>query len=87
MLGFNPNVYLDCEYPRISLNGIAALKRYEKLIGWSSQKNLNKLNNWKNRYPELYQNGGRSTVVSAPVCGTGDGGSTPPFRFYEKRLE
>ncbi len=81
MLGFNPNVYLDCEYPRISLNGIAALKRYEKLIGWSSQKNLNKLNDWKNRYPELYRDGGRSTVVSAPVCGTGDGGSIPPFRL------
>lgn len=56
MLGFKPNIYLNVKYPRISLNGIGSLKKYEKLIGWSSQKNLNKLNAWKNRYPNLYSN-------------------------------
>lgn len=53
MLGFNPNIYLRQNVGIISLNGIEALKRYEKLIGWSSQKNLNKLNDWKNRYSQL----------------------------------
>lgn len=53
MLGFNPSIYLNDDYPRISLNGIGSLKRYEKMIGWSSQKNLNKLNDWKNRYSQL----------------------------------
>lgn len=53
MLGFNPNVYINKKNGLISLNGIGSLKRYEKLIGWSSQKNLNKLNDWKKRYPQL----------------------------------
>ncbi len=53
MLGFNPGIYFNKKYGRISIYGINALKRYEKLIGWSSQKNLNKLNDWKNRYPQL----------------------------------
>ncbi len=56
MLGFNPNIYLNGRYGRISINGIAALKKYEKLIGWSSQKNLNKVNAWRNRYPQLDKN-------------------------------
>lgn len=56
MLGFNPNIYFNKSgYGIISINGIDALKKYEKLIGWSSQKNLNKLNDWKNRYSELYR--------------------------------
>ena len=53
MLGFNPNIYFNNRYGIITINGINALKKYEELIGWSSQKNLNKLNSWKNRYPQL----------------------------------
>jgi hypothetical protein len=54
MLGFKPKIY----YYRgnqglICLNGIASFKRYEKLIGWSSPKNLNKVKEWKIQYPEL----------------------------------
>ena len=66
MLGFNPNIYLRKNVGIISLNGIGALKRWEKMIGWSSQKNLNKLNNWKNRYSEL-NNGDCSLTVERPV--------------------
>lgn len=62
MLGFNPNVYINETNGVISLNGIGALQRWEKMISWSSQKNLNKLNNWKNQYSEL-NNGGCSTTV------------------------
>ena len=51
----NPNIYYDrFGYGVISINGIDAFKKYEKLIGWSSQKNLNKAKDWKNRYKELY---------------------------------
>lgn len=53
MFGFNPNVYFNEKYGKIALNGISALKRYEKLIGWSSQKNLNKINTWRSTYPQL----------------------------------
>lgn len=53
MLGFNPNVYLRENVGIVSLNGIGALKRWEKMIGWSSQKNLNKLKTWKSRYSQL----------------------------------
>jgi hypothetical protein len=53
MIGLKPRVYFNERYGRISIYGINALKRYEELIGWSSQKNLNKLNDWRNRYPML----------------------------------
>ncbi|MBU2634234.1 MAG: hypothetical protein KJ674_03230 [Nanoarchaeota archaeon] len=53
MLGFAPSISYNNKYGRISIYGIKAFKRYEKLIGWRSQKNLNRLNNWKNRYPQL----------------------------------
>mgnify|MGYP001593909845 CR=1 FL=1 len=36
MLGFKPCTYIKGKYGLINLNGIAALKRYEKLIGWRS---------------------------------------------------
>ena len=68
MLGFNPNVYINKNDGVISLNGIGALKRYGQLIGWSSQKNLNKLNNWKNQYPQLNY-GGCSPTVKTRACG------------------
>ena len=71
MLGFNPNVYTRENYGIISLNGIGVLKKWEKMIGWSSQKNLNKLNNWKNKYPKLNEKnyGGCSlTVELRPVA-------------------
>ena len=53
MLGFNPLIYFDDKYGRINLNGIGAFKRYQKLIGWRSQKNLNRVLNWKIKYREL----------------------------------
>ena len=53
MFGFNPWVGFNKKYGRISLYGISAFKRYKKLIGWSSQKNLNKVNTWEKEYPEL----------------------------------
>lgn len=56
MLGFNPNVYINKDQGVITLNGIGSLRRYEKLIGWSSQKNLNKLISWKNRYSQFNEN-------------------------------
>lgn len=54
MLGFNPSVNYNGQYGIITLNGINAFKRYEELIGWSSQKNLNRVEEWKRRYRELY---------------------------------
>ena len=53
MLGFNPSVTFNRKYGVILIYGVTGLKKYEKLVGWSSQKNLNKLNDWKNRYPKL----------------------------------
>ncbi|MBI2044710.1 hypothetical protein HYT23_01490 [Candidatus Pacearchaeota archaeon] len=53
MMGFKPWVGFNKKYGRISLYGIGAFKRYKELIGWSSQKNLNKVNDWKERYPKL----------------------------------
>ncbi len=69
MLGLNPNVYIKENAGIITLNGIGCLKRYENLIGWSSQKNLNKLNDWKNRYSEL-NNGGCRPMVKTRDCGS-----------------
>ena len=83
MLGFKPNVYLNEQYPKISLNGIGSLKRYEKLIGWNSQKNLNKLNDWKNRYPNLSIN--MAGVVQRLECTTvarETGVQLSPSAFY-----
>ena len=55
MLGFKPKrYYSQGKYSSLVLSGIGALKRYEELIGWSSPKNLNRVNEWKNNYPELY---------------------------------
>ena len=83
MLGFNPNVYIQNSKGIISLNGIGALKKYEKMIGWSTQKNLNKLNNWKSRYSQLNENIMADVVqrFSIRACGAWDEGSTPSFRF------
>lgn len=53
MLGFEPKVYLYERFGRINLYGINSFKRYEKLIGWSSKKNLNRVLEWKNKYPGL----------------------------------
>lgn len=87
MLGFNPSVRFDKKYGRISVNGIGALKRYEKIIGWSSPKNLNKVNDWKKRYPQLNKDGECSTVASAFGCGPEDEGSIPSFRPNQRRLK
>jgi|TARA_Y100000034_G_scaffold135819_1_gene209304 hypothetical protein len=53
MFGFNIWLGFNERYGRISLNGISNFKRYRELIGWSSQKNLNKVKDWEERYPEL----------------------------------
>lgn len=53
MFGFNPGIYFNDSYGRITMYGVETLKKYEKLIGWSSPKNLNKVNDWRNRYPQL----------------------------------
>ena len=54
MLGFNPCVYFNEKYGIITIYGVGAFKKYETLINWSSTKNLNKVNEWKMRYPQLY---------------------------------
>lgn len=53
MMGFKPWVGFNEKYGRISIYGISQFKKYEELIGWSSPKNLNKVNDWKKRYPKL----------------------------------
>lgn len=78
MFGFNPSVCFNERYGRICIYGISAFKRYEELIGWSSQKNLNKVKDWKNKYPEL--NGECRTTVNTSGCGPLKEGSTPSFR-------
>ncbi len=50
MLGFQPNIYFYKKYSTIRLNGINSLTRYEKLIGWRSEKNLKRIQNWKDRW-------------------------------------
>ena len=54
MLGLNPNVYFNKQGGMIYINGVDAFKRYENLIGWSNPKNLNRIEEWKKRYPKLY---------------------------------
>ncbi len=98
MFGFNPGVFFNERYGRIAIRGIEALRRYEEFIGWSSPKNLNKVNEWKIRYPELNKRGDCSSMVKAPGCGRvclqnkkrsrqnpGDGGPIPPFRLYNQK--
>lgn len=53
MLGLNPRTFFKGNKGTVYLNGIGSLLRYEKLIGWSSPKNLNKVKEWKIQYPEL----------------------------------
>jgi len=53
MMGFNPWIGFNKNYGRISIYGIRAFKRYGELVGWSSPKNLNKVKNWEEMYPQL----------------------------------
>ena len=53
MLGFNPSIYFNDKYGRISIYGVASFNRYEELIGWSSPKNIKKVSDWKRRYPNM----------------------------------
>jgi len=55
MFGLDPRVYYNDTYGKIYLNGINRFKRYSEFIGWSTQKNLDKIRNWEERYPELNQ--------------------------------
>ena len=53
MFGLEPRVYFNERYGIIALYGTETLERYEKIIGWSSPKNLNKVAEWRRRYPQL----------------------------------
>lgn len=53
MFGFNIWLGFNERYGRISINGIPNFKRYKELIGWSSQKNLNKIKGWEMRYSQF----------------------------------
>ncbi len=55
MLGLEPKIYLSTkeECHQIYLNGYKRLETYSKLIGWHNPKNINKVINWKNKYPLL----------------------------------
>ena len=70
MLGFDPKISPTRNCERISLNGISRFKKYEQLIGWSSPKNLNKVNEWKFQYPELNNGDCNSVVEYATVART-----------------
>ena len=85
MLGFDPKISPAGNYQRISLNGISQFKRYEELIGWSSPKNLNKVNEWKVKYPQLIKGYGEcGLTVMTSDCGSLGEGSTPSFRPQTK---
>ena len=53
MLGFNPSLYNGKEDDSISLYGYLSFKRYLKLIGFNNPKNIKKVKNWKQRYPNM----------------------------------
>lgn len=53
MLGLEPRVNKSGDYWVISLNGYERLRKYSKIIGWNNTKNINKVVEWKRRYPEL----------------------------------
>lgn len=82
MLGFAPNFYIARGKGIITMNGIGSLLRYEKLIGWSSQKNLNKVNEWKIKYPELNKEKIWRLSSNGKIsdCGSLDEGSIPSLR-------
>ena len=84
MLGFEPKVSTTRGYERISLNGISRFKKYEQLIGWSSPKNLNKVNEWKIQYPEL-NNGECNSVAEYATVARTTGVRFPPFTLSKKR--
>jgi len=74
-LSLNPKKYcFKNKTWQIQLAGYERFKRYNELVGWSNQKNLNKIKNWDGLY------GGRSIVVSMqdktemfPECGANRG--------------
>lgn len=53
MLGFNPKCYSTGRYSSINLNGYKRLALYSKLVGWNNPKHLNKVKEWKQKYPEI----------------------------------
>ena len=81
MLGFGPQISFNRNCERITLNGISQFKKYEKLIGWSSPKNLNKVNNWKIQYPELNRNGGCSSMAEYKTVALEKRVRFPPTAF------
>lgn len=85
MLGFDPKISPTRNCERISLNGISRFKKYEQLIGWSSPKNLNKVNEWKTQYPEL-NNGGCNSVAEYATVARTTGVRFSPSTLKQKRL-
>ena len=53
MLGLQPKISKTGEYWSIYLAGYKRLESYSKIIGWSNPKNINKVINWKRKYPKL----------------------------------
>ncbi len=87
MLGFDPKISPTRNCERISLNGISRFKKYEQLIGWSSPKNLNKVNEWKLQYPELNNGGCNSVAEYATVARTTGVRFSPSTLSGQKREE
>ncbi len=86
MLGFTPRRYItQKKYSTLILSGIGSLRRYEELIGWSSYKNLNKVNEWKNNYPELY--GGCGVTVARQPVALNERVRLPPSALNLNKIE
>ena len=64
MLGLNPCKYKNKKgYWCIYLYGYERFKKYQKLIGWSNQKNLRKIDKWKNSYGNLMKENGMVALI------------------------
>ena len=53
MLGLEPGISKKDPYWQLYLNGYTRLEKYSRLIGWSNQKNIDRVIKWKKQYPTL----------------------------------
>ena len=53
MLGFNIKIYKSKKYWEVKMNGYKNFSLYQKLIGTNQPKNIKKINEWRNLYPDL----------------------------------
>ena len=53
MLGLKPYVSFNGAYWSVQLYGYANFFRYKELVGWNSQKYLDKIAAWEKAYPQL----------------------------------